>query len=486
MAEIDRSSAESMPAVLAAMLETQRRAFLAALAEPIDVRKDRLLRLRAVIESRGNEIARAVEADFGTRAVDFTRLADVLPGISMIDYCLANLDRWARPERRRTLRPLGLMGARAEVRYEPKGVIGVLSPWNFPVVLAIAPLAQVLAAGNRAMLKPSEHTPITSALFAEVLSAAFGPEELAVVTGGPDVGQAFAALRFDHLVFTGATSIGREVARAAAANLVPVTLELGGKSPAIVSRSADLAHAAGRIALGKLMNAGQVCLAPDYVLVPREAEAALVGHVAEAARAMYPTMLANPDYTAIIADRHVERIKALVAEAVAQGATATVVNPADEDFAASNARKLPLTILTNVRPEMRVMREEIFGPVLPVMAYRHIDDAVTHVNAGETPLGLYWFGKDAAERERVLARARSGGVTVNDVISHVTVDDLPFGGLGASGMGAYHGVEGFRAFSHARAVYSQPRWDVAKLIGLKPPYGAMLKRVLRLKLGRGG
>jgi coniferyl-aldehyde dehydrogenase len=481
LTQIDRSGAELMRQ----MVDRQRCAFMAALPEPLSARRDRLRRLRAVLESHGSAIAAAVEADFGTRARDFTRLADVLPGVSMIDYCLANLDRWARPERRRPLPPLGLLGARAEVRYEPKGVVGVVSPWNFPVVLAFAPLAQVLAAGNRAMLKPSEHTPQTSALFAELLHAAFAPEELAVVTGGPEVGQAFASLRFDHLVFTGATSIGREVAKAAAAKLVPVTLELGGKSPAIVSASADLAHAAARIALGKLMNAGQVCLAPDYALVPAGQEQAFIAHLTSAAAAMYPTMLANPDYTAVIADRHVARLEGLVAEAVEKGATATVINPAGEDFAASNARKLPFTVLTGVTPDMKVMQEEIFGPVLPVVGYAGIDAAIDHVNAGEIPLGLYWFGTDEGERERVLARTRSGGVTINDVISHVTVDDLPFGGLGASGMGAYHGVEGFRAFSHARAVYRQPRWDVARLVGLKPPYGAVLRRVLRLKLGEG-
>lgn len=470
---------------MAAVLTRQRAAFLAGMPEPLAIRRDRLRRLRAVLEIHGTAMAEAVLADFGARAVDFTRLGDVLPGISMIDYCLGNLDSWTRPERRRPLPPLGLLGARAEVRYEPKGVVGIVSPWNFPVVLAFAPLAQALAAGNRAMLKPSEFTPRTAALFAQVLAEAFAEEELAVVTGGPEVGEAFCALPFDHLLFTGATSIGRKVARAAAENLVPVTLELGGKSPAIVSRSADLAHAADRIALGKLMNAGQVCLAPDYVLAPEEKVDEIVDGIGAAAARMYPAMLANADYAALIADRHVTRLNDLVEEAVSAGATARVVNPAAEDFAASNVRKLPLTILTGVRPEMRVMREEIFGPVLPVMGYRHVDDAVAHVNAGDIPLGLYWFGTDREERERVLSRTRSGGVTVNDTIAHVTVDDLPFGGAGASGMGAYHGIEGFRTFSHARAVYVQSRWDVARLIGLKPPYGKLLRRVLRLKLGSG-
>lgn len=486
MVEADLSLPSEQAAAMASCLKAQRAAFLAAMPEPLAVRRDRLQRLRAALMRHGSDIAEAVLADFGSRSLDFTRLGDVLPAVSMVDYCLKNLERWSRPERRRPMQPLGLFGARAEVRYEPKGVVGIVAPWNFPVVLAFAPLAQALAAGNRAMLKPSEFTPRTADLFARILAEVFAPEEVAVVTGGPEVGEAFCRLRFDHLIFTGATAIGRKVAQAAAANLVPITLELGGKSPAVVSASADMALAAERIALGKLMNAGQVCLAPDYALVPAGQEEAFVAQVAAATARMYPTMLANPDYAALIADRHVTRLNGLVADAVAKGAHATVVNPAAEDFAASNGRKLPLTILTGVRGDMRVMQDEIFGPVLPVVGYRSIDEAIAQINGGETPLGLYWFGTDPAERDLVLGRARSGGVTVNDVLAHVTIDDLPFGGLGASGIGAYHGVEGFRTFSHARAIYTPPRLDVAGLIGLKPPYGAALKRVLRLKLGKGG
>jgi len=468
---------------IAALVERQRESFLATRPEPLAVRRDRLQRLRGVLQAHCSAIAEAVQRDFGTRSRDFTRLADVLPGVSMIDYCLKNLDRWARPERRKTLKSLGFLGARAEVRHEPKGVVGIVSPWNFPAVLAFAPLAQVLAAGNRALLKPSEHTPEASALFAEILHAAFAPEEIAVITGGAEVGRAFVAQRFDHLVFTGATAIGRQVAVEAAKNLVSVTLELGGKSPAIVSRSADIAHAASRIALGKLMNAGQVCLAPDYVLVPEEREAALVEALGRATGAMYPAMLANEDYAALIAGRHVARLNGHVADAVGKGAVAHVINPGKEDFSSTNSAKLPLTILTGVTDAMTVMQEEIFGPVLPVVTYRGIEEAISYVNAHDTPLGLYWFGEDAAEREQVLARTRSGGVTINDTIAHVAVDDLPFGGLGPSGMGAYHGVEGFRAFSHARAIYTQPRHDIARLIGLKPPHGKLLKRILALKLG---
>lgn len=469
---------------MAELLRRQRAAFLAARPEPLAVRRDRLQRLKGMLQAQCNAIAEAVEADFGTRSRDFTRLADALPSVSMIDYCLGNMDGWARPERRKPMLGFGLFGARAEVRFEPKGVIGIVSPWNFPVVLAFAPLAQVLAAGNRAMLKPSEHTPRTSALFAEILGQAFAPEEVAVVMGGADAGRAFVSQQFDHLVFTGATAIGREVAKAAAENLVPVTLELGGKSPAILSRSADFAQAAGRIAVGKLMNSGQVCLAPDYLLVPEERVDEVAEAVGRAAAEIYPAMLSNGDYTALIADRHVTRLQGLVEQAKAGGARAIEINPAGEDFGAANQAKLPLIILTGVTREMEVMQQEIFGPVLPILGYRTIDEAITYVNDGETPLGLYWFGEDAAEREQVLSQTASGGVTINDVIAHVAVDDLPFGGIGPSGMGAYHGVEGFRTFSHARAVYFQPRRDIASLIGMKPPYGTLLRTVLRLKLGK--
>jgi coniferyl-aldehyde dehydrogenase len=336
-----------------------------------------------------------------------------------------------------------------------------------------------LAAGNRAMIKQSEYAEETSALLAQLMPRYFAEDEVTVCTGGPDVGQAFCGLPFDHLLFTGATSIGRHVLHAAADNLVPVTLELGGKSPVILGRSADIARAAQRIALGKMMNAGQICLAPDYVLVPRELEDRMVDAIQRSVSAMYPMLLGNDDYTSIINARHRDRISALIDDAKAKGAMAIEVNPADEDFAASNGHKLPLTILCHVTDDMKVMQDEIFGPVLPVKGYDTIDEAIDYVNAHDHPLGLYYFGNDAAECEAVLGRTTSGGVTVNDVIFHISMDDLPFGGVGASGMGSYHGVEGFRTFSHARAVYSQPRWNIAAIAGLRPPYG----KAARLMLG---
>ncbi|MEO0033725.1 MAG: hypothetical protein RIS94_3483 [Pseudomonadota bacterium] len=464
------------------LLNRQKAAFIAARPEPLSVRDDRLKRLVALTKDKADAFARAMSDDFGHRSQQQSMLTDIMSSLSLIRHSQKTLRAWSRPEKRKLQFPLGLLGARAEVRYEPKGVIGIVSPWNFPVGLTLSPLAQALAAGNRAMIKPSEFTESTSALMAEVFPHYFAEEEVAVVTGGADVGADFCGLPFDHLLFTGATSVGRHVMRAAAENLVPVTLELGGKSPTIIGRSADLKRSAERIALGKMMNAGQICLAPDYLLVPEELESQAIAAVRDGVTDMYPTLLANDDYTSVINRRHRDRLIGLVNDAVDKGAEAIEVNPAGEDFSGSNGNKLPLTILRGVNDTMKVMQEEIFGPVLPVMTYRGIDEAVDYVNAHDRPLGLYYFGEDVGERERVLTRTISGGVTVNDVVFHVSADDLPFGGVGPSGMGSYHGIEGFRSFSHARSVYSQPKVDIGRLGGLRPPYGKATQRTLKMQL----
>jgi coniferyl-aldehyde dehydrogenase len=469
---------ETSAAEMRATLDAQRAAFVAARPEPLGLRRDRLKRLKALLLDDGEALCAAMSADFGTRSREMSMMSDVVAGVGLVNYCLKHLDKWARPQRRRANFPLGLLGARAELRHEPKGVIGIVSPWNFPVGLTVNPLAQALAAGNRAMIKPSEFTPATSETMAQLFARHFAAEEVATILGGAGVGEAFCALPFDHLLFTGATSIGGHVLRAAAENLVPVTLELGGKSPTILGRSADVNRAAGRIALGKMMNAGQICLAPDYLLVPEELEQRTVAALVEHASAMYPTLLGNDDYAAVINARHRDRLTGLVAEAVAKGAEAIEVNPAGEDFSTANANKLPLTILRNVDDTMKVMQDEIFGPVLPVKTYRALDEAIDYVNAHDHPLGLYVFAEDQAEQERVLSRTTSGGATVNDVMFHVSMDDLPFGGVGPSGMGSYHGPEGFKAFSHARAVFRQPKLDITRLAGIRPPYGKAIRRTI--------
>ena len=455
---------------LNATLMAQRLAFGAELPVTAAVRKDRLKRAIAMIADNAEGFCEAMSEDFGHRSREQSMVTDIAASIAPLRHSIGHLDRWMRPEPRPVTFPLGLIGGRAWVEYQPKGVAGVIAPWNFPVNLVMGPLAGVLAAGNRAMVKTSEFTPRTASLFEAVCPRYFAADELAFVSGGPEMGKAFAALPFDHLIFTGATGIGRHILHAAADNLTPVTLELGGKSPVLFGRSADLARAAERVAIGKLLNAGQVCLAPDYVLAPDDREDAFIDALKRAVASMYPTMLANPDYTAIINDRHYQRLADGLEDARSKGAVIETVNPGNEDFSSSNSRKIPLHIVRGATDEMALMQEEIFGPVLPIRRYGTIDAAIAEVNRRDRPLGLYYFGQDKNEIREVLDRTISGGVTLNDVIFHISNEDLPFGGVGPSGMGAYHGREGFKTFSHAKAIYRQSRFDVAKLARLKPPY----------------
>ncbi|MCC2978744.1 coniferyl aldehyde dehydrogenase [Sphingomonas sp. IC4-52] len=465
------------------ILAAQRESFMAALPEPLSIRKDRLKRASAMIRDHADRFCDALSEDFGHRSREQSMITDIGGSIGPINHALKNLDKWSKPEKRGVQFPLGLLGAKAWVEYQPKGVIGVIAPWNFPVNLVMSPLAGVFAAGNRAMVKTSEYTPVTAALFEEIVGRYFDPTELAFVSGGADVGQAFAELPFDHLLFTGATGIGRHILHAAADNLTPVTLELGGKSPVIVGKGADVTQVAERVAVGKMLNAGQICLAPDYVLVPSDQENAVVDGLKSAASAMYPTLLSNPDYTSVVNDRHYQRLNDWIEDARAKGGQVEVVNPANEDFGSTNSRKMPLHIVRNVTDDMTLMQEEIFGPVLPVRRYDGIDSAIAEVNRRDRPLGLYYFGKDEQERRRVLDRTISGGVTLDDVIFHVSMEDLPFGGVGPSGMGSYHGLDGFRTFSHAKAVFQQSKLDVAKIAGLKPPYGAATRKAVARQIG---
>ncbi len=464
------------------VLQRQRSAFTAALPEPLSVRRDRIDRAVALLIDYKDEFAKAVSADFGHRSTEQTLMTDIMPSVGALKHAKKHFEAWSRNEKRKPMFPLGLLGAKAEVVWQPKGVVGVIAPWNFPVGMVMVPMAGILAAGNRAMIKPSEFTERVSEVFAEAVPKYFAEEEIAVFTGGVEVGTAFSKLAFDHLIFTGATSVGRHIMRAAADNLVPVTLELGGKSPTFIGRSADKQKAANRIAMGKMMNAGQICLAPDYLLVAKDQEQEVIGGIGNSVSAMYPTLLGNDDYTSVVNGRNYERLQGYLADAKAKGAELIEVNPGGEDFAASNGYKMPLTILRNVNDDMKVMQDEIFGPILPVMTYESIDEAIDYVNAHDRPLGLYYFGQDKAEEQRVLSRTISGGVTVNDVIFHNGMEDLPFGGVGPSGMGNYHGLDGFRTFSHGRAVYRQVGMDVAGLSGFKPPYGKATHKTLAREL----
>jgi coniferyl-aldehyde dehydrogenase len=471
--------ADNRKSEMEAVLRKQRAAHHQMRPEPMALRKDRIERAMKLLKDHGDDLCKVMAADFGNRSPHQSMITDIAGTVNFGKYCLKHMDKWARPDRRHVQFPLGLLGAKAEVRYEPKGVVGILSPWNFPVNLSFGPLMQIFAAGNRAMIKPSEFTEKTSLLTKELVEEYFTPDECAVFTGGPEVAATFSELPFDHLIFTGSTATGRKVMEAASKNLVPVTLELGGKSPVFMGESADFAKAGERVALGKMMNAGQICLAPDYLYVPESKQDEAIHGVWQGTANMYPTLLDNEDYASVVTDRHFDRLQDMVADARDKGAEVIEVNPGNEDFSSTNSRKMPLTILKNVNEDMKAMQEEIFGPVLPVKTYGHIDEAIDYVNEHDRPLGLYYFGQDGEEREKVLTKTISGGVTVNDVIFHVSMEDLPFGGVGSSGMGSYHGVEGFREFSHARSVYTQPKIDVAKLGGFKPPYGPATEKAIK-------
>ena len=467
------------------LLARQKAAHLRDGAPTADQRIERLDRCIALLVDHAKALEDALIADFGSRSREATALTDITASIGPLKHAKANLAAWMRPEKRKTTPAiLSLFGAKAEVRFQPKGVVGVISPWNFPVNLTFAPLAGVLAAGNRAMIKPSEYTPATSELMKIMFGKVFSEEEIAVITGGPEVGEAFSRLPFDHLIFTGATSVARHVMRAAAENLVPLTLELGGKSPVILGPSADLKVAAARVMNGKTLNAGQICLAPDYVLAPHDKVEAFVTAAQASVAKMFPTLKDNPDYTSIVAQRHYERITGYIDDARAKGARIVELKPEGEDFTQQEHRKIAPTLILNPTDDMKVMQEEIFGPVLPVKSYRTIDEAIAYVNSHERPLGLYYFGDDVAEREKVLASTTPGGVTINDVIFHVAQEDLPFGGVGPSGMGSYHGVDGFREFSHRKAIYTQIKGDIGPLKAMRPPYGPGIRKYLAGQLKR--
>jgi coniferyl-aldehyde dehydrogenase len=473
------------PQDMQAILDRQKAAHLRDGPPSAGQRIERIDRCIGLLVDHRDQIEAALNEDFGARSREATAFTDVASSIGTLKHAKAHLKAWMKPEKRKTTPAiLGLFGAKAQVRYQPKGVVGVISPWNFPVNLTFTPLAGVLAAGNRAMIKPSEFTPATSGLMARMFGAVFSPEEIAVVTGGPDVGQAFAGLAFDHLIFTGATSIARHVMKAAAENLTPLTLELGGKSPVIISRSADMKTTAARIMNGKTLNAGQICLAPDYVLVPADKVSAFVGEAEGAVKQMFPTIKDNPDYTAIVSQRHFDRLKGYVDEARAAGAEVIELKPDDEDLSQQEHRKIAPTLIIDPTDHMKVMQDEIFGPILPVKGYASMDEAVAYVNAHDRPLGLYYFGEDEKERETVLTGTTSGGVTVNDVVFHVAQEELPFGGVGPSGMGSYHGFDGFKEFSHKKAVYSQLRNDLPQLKALRPPYGGAIRKYLAGAIAR--
>ncbi len=446
----------------------QRQAFRRQPMPSADSRIQALKALKAGLLKHQQALIAAISEDFGRRSADETRLAEILPAIEGINYATKRIRHWMKPSRRHV--GMAFQPGKALVIYQPLGVVGIIVPWNYPLYLAMGPLTAALAAGNRAMIKMSEATPATAKVFSEMLAEVFPADQTAVITGEAAVGMAFSKLPFDHLLFTGGTGIGRHVMRAAAENLTPVTLELGGKSPAIVSLGVPMADAAERIAFGKGVNAGQTCVAPDYVLCPRGRVEELVEALRRQFAKFYPSLRSNPDYTQMINPRQYMRIRSCLDDAVSKGARAVPLNPAGEDF--SDTRVLPPTLLLDVSDDMQVMQEEIFGPLLPIVPYDHIQQAMDYVTARPRPLALYYFGYDRAEQRRVMEQTHAGGMCINDTILHVAQDDIPFGGIGPSGMGHYHGHEGFLNFSKAKGVYIKQRFNGARAI--YPPYGGAI------------
>jgi len=455
-----------------------REAFRTAGIPSADVRIASLESLAQSLARHKEAVAEAIASDFGGRSKHETLIVDIFTVLAAIKHAKAHLREWMAAEHRET--SWVFLPSTCEVVRQPLGVVGIISPWNYPVQLSLSPLVSVLAAGNRAMIKPSELVPHTADVIARIVSEALRDDQVAVVSGGADVGEAFARLPFDHLVFTGSTRVGKLVMRAASENLVPVTLELGGKSPAVVGADFDTRTAAARIMAGKTFNGGQTCVAPDYALVPAGTEQAFAEACAAAVAQLYPTLANNPDYTAIVSGPHYARLRMLVDDARARGARVVELNPAGEVLEATSRKMLP-TLVLEPTGEMACMQEEVFGPVLPVVGYNDLADAIRYVNDRPRPLAVYYFGHDRNAIERVLSETVSGGVTINETTLHVLQDDLPFGGVGPSGMGHYHGREGFETFSQQKSVYRQSRISTTAL--LRPPYRKTADRLLRFLLG---
>jgi len=472
----------SASAELQAILDNQRRAFRAEGPVALATRIDRIDRCIALLVDHKEAICDAVNKDFGCRSPYVTLMTDVMNSLGSLKFVKKNLKKWMKPEKRSAFMPMNFLGARAQVHYQPKGVVGIMTPWNVPVNMIFSPLADVLGAGNRAMIKPSEYTANTAEIMRELFSQYFEETEIAVVTGGPEIGAAFSALPLDHLIFTGATSVGRMVMRAAAENMVPVTLELGGKSPVIVGEDCDIHVAAERIITGKAMNGGQLCVSPDYCFVPQSRLEAFIHRCKAVMAEQFPTVQGNPDFVACINERHYDRVKGYIEEACSRGARVIPLCPPGDEFSSREDHKIALHLVVNPDDALACMQDEIFGALLNIKAYDSLADVINFINARERPLALYYFGRDKAEQDKVIRETLSGGVAINAIALQVACDDLPFGGTGHSGMGNYRGRDGFRTFSHARGVYSEGFVDMAKLAGTLPPFGQKVANMLESQI----
>ena len=457
------------PEQLTSLLAAQKKAFVGAGHVSAELRRERIQRVIELLVRFHQPLVEAMDADFGGRPQGFSLMNDVLGSLASLKYARDHLEHWVADEPRQVFAPYDQLGAKAWVMHQPKGSIGILGTWNAPLFTLLSPLACVLAAGNRAILKPSEVVPRTADVLAGAFAELFDPLEIAVVTGDAELAQVFTAQAFDHLVFTGSTAVARSVMRNAAENLVPLTLELGGKSPVIISRSADLAKAAFSIAVAKANNGGQICINPDVVYVPREQMEDFLGLLGAAYSELLPATDANPDVVAVVNDRHLQRIEGYVQDARQRGARVERFPRALEVDALT--RRRPLQVVINPPRDSLILQEEIFGPALVLLPYEQLDRALADIHSRERPLALYYFGQSEEEQRHVLQNTISGGVSINDVMMHAALHDAPFGGIGASGMGHYHGREGFLEFSHMRTVYKAAAHDPRREWGLLPPYG---------------
>ena len=462
------------------VLKLQREHFLKEGPPSYELRIDRLNRVKDIVIQNKERITEALNADFGARSQSQSLISDVYAVLPPFTYAKKHLKSWMKDEKRKSNFPFGLMGAKSYIHREPLGSIGMISPWNFPIYLSLAPLAGIFSAGNQVMHKPSEFTPITSELLKEICDGAFDETEFATFLGGPDVGAAFTQLKFDHLLFTGSGNIGKHVMRAASENLVPVTLELGGKSPVIVSDSSNIDITARRVMFNKTLNAGQICLAPDYVYVHETEKDNFVEACKDQVNNFYSDLKYNPDYTSVINQKHFDRLNGLLTDAKDHGAELVEINPANEDFSQQESHKIPPTLVLNPTDEMQIMKEEIFGPLLPIKTYKDISEPINYINKKDKPLGLYYFGNNKNEEAKVVNSTSSGGITVNDIMGHIQQNELGFGGVGPSGMGKYDGFDGFTNFSNNKPVYKQIGFGLDRLLdAIRPPYKDSVEDVLK-------
>lgn len=459
------------------LLEAQRQAHLKDPYPAYAHRIDRIDRLIDMVIKNEKPILNAVMADFENRSYFLTRVSDILPTLDNAKHVKKHLKGWMKPEKRKSNFPFGLLGARSKVEYLPMGVVGNISPWNFPVQLSLSPLADIFGAGNRVMLKPSELSPHTSQLMKDMARSSFNEDELAVVTGGPEVSAEFSRLKFDHLLFTGSTNIARLVSEAAAPNLIPLTLELGGKNPVIISSSADIRLAAEKIVWAKAMNGGQICLCPDTVFIPESLVEEFVTACKSSLKKMYPNPSTDSEYAHIISQRHADRLRELTTEAKDSGARVIPLSDVE-----SGGRRILPSLVVNADETCRIAHEEIFGGILSIKSYSSLQETINYINNRPKPLALYYFGKDKQEIEKLTYETASGGMVVNDLLAHIMQADLPFGGVGDSGMGCYHGFDGFKNFSHAKAVYSQSSFDPFRI--LRPPYGHRVRAMMEKQIKR--